>query len=122
MNLSRPDSPSLPRRCTTLILVVIRVAVTRNAQLRWCMGQKLQIGMWHIRIKWRPDLESLPYESQSGQNDFCASSRVVLRVCLYSSSKQVKSGRSLVVQRPVFTSFTPQDQQPHCTAEIYALK
>ena len=57
-----------------------------------------------------------------GHNDFCASSRVVLRVCLSNSSKQAKSGHSVVVDRPVFTSFTPQDHEPCCTAEIEALK
>ena len=28
----------------------------------------------------------------------------------------------MVVDRPVFTSFTPQDKEPRCTAEIEALK
>ena len=63
MNLSRPDSPILPRRCISLALVVIRVTVIRNVQLGWCMGQKWRIGTWHIGIKRRPDLESLPHES-----------------------------------------------------------
>ena len=65
MNLLRPDSPLVPQTFISSILVVIRGAVVRNAQLSWCMGQKWRIGTWHIRMKRRPDLESLPHESQS---------------------------------------------------------
>ena len=44
MNLSRPNSPSLPWRCTTLILVVIRVAVTRNAHSDGVWGKNGESG------------------------------------------------------------------------------
>ena len=44
MNLLRPDSPLLPRTFISLILVVIRAAVIRNAQLSWCMGKNGESG------------------------------------------------------------------------------